>query len=86
MSGAEIARPLGLYHLALGWIMALLMMRVVTRSQAASSTSRGIWGWTLLAAALFLIPMWLIATFVGPELPTLGGSLIGGVAFVSIMR
>ena len=36
----------------------------------------------MFAAAAFLVPHSLIATFVGTELPTLGGSLAGGTLFV----
>lgn len=40
----------------------------------------------MLAAALFLLPYFLIAYFVGPELPTLGGALLGSAVFVVILR
>jgi lactate permease len=39
-----------------------------------------------VAAGAFLLPFVAIAVFVGPELPTLGGALIGGLAFAAWVR
>ncbi|MGG5888963.1 L-lactate permease [Falsiroseomonas sp. HC035] len=66
-----------LLHAACGWTMALFVHRLAGEGQAA----RGGWGMALFAAAAFLLPFAAIATWVGPELPTLGGALVGGVAF-----
>ena len=89
-SGRTLAAAVGTYHALLGWIMPLIIMALVTRrlrAEGARAGDRGadraIWGWTLLAAALFLIPLYLLARFIGPELPTLGGALFGGVLFVA---
>jgi len=60
-----------------------LVTRALPRERRAGA---GAWGWTLFAAAAFLLPHHLLATFVGPELPTLAGSLIGGLAFVGVLR
>jgi len=85
-SGLEIAAATGIYHGLVGWLMPLVAMLLVTRSLPRDERlGAGAWGWTLLAAALFLVPHTLIATFVGPELPTLGGSLIGAVGFVAAL-
>jgi lactate permease len=55
----------------------------VRQGQAGRRLS--IWGWTLLAAALFLVPFFALSRWVGPELPTLGGALLGGAGFVVIL-
>jgi lactate permease len=66
-----------LLHAACGWTMALFVHRLAGEGQAV----RGGWGLALFAAAAFLLPFAIIAIWVGPELPTLGGALAGGVAF-----
>lgn len=85
-SGQELAAATGLYHTLVGWVMPLAVMLLTTRALAGRpGGGGGIWGWTLLAAALFLVPHFLISRFVGPELPTLGGALFGGVVFVGLL-
>ena len=85
-SGLELSAATGIYHGLAGWLMPLAAMLLVTRSLPADQRlGAAAWGWTLLAAALFLVPHTLIATFLGPELPTLGGSLIGGALFVAAL-
>lgn len=88
-SAQELAAATGVYHALVGWVIPLLMMVLTTRALpegGANGTKGGIWGWTLLAAALFLLPYTLLSRFVGPELPTLGGALFGGAAFVGVLR
>ena len=85
-SGLELSAATGIYHGLAGWLMPLAAMLLVTRSLPADQRlGAAAWGWTLLAAALFLVPHTLIATYLGPELPTLGGSLIGGALFVAAL-
>jgi len=85
-SGLEIAAATGIYHGLVGWLMPLVAMLLVTRSLPREQRlGLGAWGWTLAAAALFLIPHTLIARFIGPELPTLGGSLVGAALFVAAL-
>jgi hypothetical protein len=85
--GLELAAATGVYHTIAGGLMPLVVMLLVTRALPADRRPAGsAWGWTLLAAALFLVPFHLIATFVGPELPTLGGALIGAAGFVVALR
>lgn len=79
--GVELAAATSLYHGVLGWLMALVVMRLAT-----PPGHRTAWGLALAAAALFLGPMVLLAHLVGPELPTLGGALVGGLAFVALVR
>lgn len=75
---AAIAAATAPIHGVLG---AILMGAVLLSAGAASA-----WGWGVLGAALFLAPMVAIAVLVGPELPTLGGALVGGAAFVAVVR
>lgn len=82
LPGPELAAmTMGLHALPL-FMLALFVMRLasdapLTRRQA---------GIALLAALCFLVPALLLAWLAGPELPTLGGALIGGAAFAWLMR
>jgi lactate permease len=80
----DLSAATATYHLALGWIPPIVVVLIATRAVGGRLTG-AIWGWTALAAAAFLVPMWTIATFIGPELPTLGGSLLGGAIFVAVL-
>jgi lactate permease len=81
----ELAGATAQLHLVTGW--GLLAVMVVVASRAVGLPARGaIWGWTLLAGAAFLVPYWLLATTVGPELPTLGGAVVGAGVFVVALR
>ncbi|MEX1032470.1 MAG: L-lactate permease [Cellvibrionaceae bacterium] len=94
-SAVELSGATAIYHGLLGWIMASLLMililiqRALPRDALALSGARRAelqpWLWTLLAAFVFLLPYYLIAAFVGPELPTLGGSLIGVCVFIALL-
>jgi lactate permease len=42
--------------------------------------------WGLGAALAFLLPAWVLATVLGPELATLGGALVGAALFVAALR
>jgi lactate permease len=82
LSAATVA-----YHSLAGPLLPLVVMLLVTRTLPRERQAGwGAWGWTLFAAASFLIPHHLLATYVGPELPTLAGSLLGGLAFVGVLR
>ncbi|MBJ6127465.1 L-lactate permease [Microvirga splendida] len=82
LSAAEIAWATGLLHGVLGIILMLFLVRL---SGDGPPTARQ-WGWGVVAAACFLVPYAVLAMVVGPELPTLGGALIGGAAFVLVLR
>jgi lactate permease len=85
LDGGDIAAATAQLHLLAGWLLLIVMMLVASR--AMGMPARGtIWGWTALAGLAFLGPYWLIATYVGPELPTLGGALIGAGIFVVALR
>lgn len=85
-SPTEISAATGIYHGLLGWLMPLAVILLVTRGLPQERRpGRILWSWTLLAALLFLIPYHLISRFIGPELPTLGGSLFGGLTFIGAL-
>ncbi|HVL75327.1 MAG TPA: L-lactate permease [Noviherbaspirillum sp.] len=89
LSPLAIAGATANYHLLIGWMMPLAVMFLATRAQAATPASRvapAPWGWTFVAAACFLVPYYLIARLIGPELPTLAGALVGGLLFVGALR
>lgn len=77
--GTELAATTSLFHGLLGWLMALIVMWLAAKGDRP-------WGLALAAAAFFLVPMVLLAHLIGPELPTLGGALLGGLAFVALVR
>jgi lactate permease len=90
--GDAISVPTATFHALIGWVMLVAMLRVATGSDEPSTDADesepkpNIWGWAAVAAACYLVPMYLIARFVGPELPTLGGALAGGLIFVGLYR
>jgi lactate permease len=85
LDGLALARATGLYHALLGWIM-LAMAMATTTLKDRQDARRSVWGWTALAAACFLLPYFVISRWIGPELPTLGGALFGGLGFVVVLR
>jgi len=86
-SGLELARATALPHALLAPILLIFLFRMAGRGGASAERANWLhWGWVCLAAPCFLVPFLLIATFIGPELPTLGGALVGGVIFVAVLR
>jgi lactate permease len=80
-AGDVAVRTAGLHALA-GPVLLLLMVRLagdtpLTRSDLA---------WSGLAALCFFAPSLVLAYLAGPELPTLGGALLGTVGFVILLR
>lgn len=75
-----------------GWTMLLHAMPMaflalaVMRLATDGPLSRRQVGMALLAALCFLLPALALAWLAGPELPTLGGALIGGTAFAALIR
>lgn len=76
-----LAGTMAMLHLALGWTMAMAVHRL-----AGEAGGRAGAGWALLAGAAFLLPFAAIAILIGPELPTLGGALLGGAGFALAVR
>ena len=82
VSGAVLARGVLPYHLALGWILLMVMLVIIG---GAYGNRRGLIGWGVLAWVSFFVPYSLIAWFVGPELPALGGALVGAIVFSLVL-
>ncbi len=86
-TGPEIARVTGEFHAVLGAIMLAIVLVIVTRrARKEGKELARIGGWFALAAASFLVPMWAISRWVGPELPTMGGAVIGAIIFIGALR
>ena len=82
-TGPEIARVTGEYHALLGAVMLAAVLVLVTRQAREDDAELVPVGrWFALAAVSFLVPMWAISRWVGPELPTMGGAIIGGSVFI----
>lgn len=87
LSALALSRANGLPHSLLGWVMLGIVVAMVTKSvRGQGHPTPPIWGWVLLAAMFFLLPYFALSRWVGPELPTLGGALFGGVGFVVSLK
>ena len=86
-TGLQIAGATADFHVLIGAVMLAIVLFLVTHTARAEGAELGpIALWFVPAAAGFLIPMWLIARFVGPELPTMGGAVIGATIFIIALR
>ena len=85
LSGAQLAAAAVPFVLVIGPFVPPVLV-VVAGERGSGARLAGRWlGTALWAAAAFLVPMSLLGLFVGPELPTMGGALIGGSAFVAVL-
>jgi len=73
----ELSLTIMLLHAVLGWSLVLVVFRL-----ARTDGTEVNWIVAPVAAFLFLLPALGLAWLAGPELPTLGGALIGGVVFI----
>jgi lactate permease len=83
----QISGATGVYHVALGWLMLVFLLRIASRGRR--EVDRGtvaVWVWVFAGGLGFAIPFFAISRWLGPELPTLGGALIGGILFVLALR
>ncbi len=71
-----------LLHLAPMLLLALAVMRLAQEGRLAWAQMR----LAVLAAVCFVGPALALAWLTGPELPTLGGALLGGALFVVLIR
>lgn len=79
---AELAQATVVFPLSLGIALTAVMVVIIGK---AYGHFRGLWRWGLFAAVCFFVPFGLIAWFIGPELPTLGGALIGVLLFSFVL-
>jgi lactate permease len=82
--GLELGWAAAGFHVVLGWVMLVALLRLVARPDEQGLLTRGwrTWAWAGWAAAAYLVPMYLIARFVGPELPSLAGAIAGSILFI----
>lgn len=81
LDGQQIAVATAALHALCGPILLLAMVWLADNRPL----SRRDIGWTLAAALCFLLPSLGLAALAGPELPTLGGALIGAALFVALL-
>lgn len=77
----DLSLAVMLLHAALGWTLVALIFHLSWTDQRPAS-----WVIIPIAALLFALPALLLAWLTGPELPTIGGALIGGLAFVTLAK
>ncbi|WP_084106570.1 L-lactate permease [Demequina sp. NBRC 110056] len=68
---------------AVGLVLAFMVARMVG---TLMPTAGAPWKWMAVAYVAFFTPYLLIARFVGPELPSLVGSIAGAGVFVAVVR
>ncbi|SPJ26084.1 L-lactate permease [Palleronia abyssalis] len=67
-------------------VCAPVLLLIMVRMADDPPLSARMLAWTVFAAASFLVPSVLLAAVVGPELPTLGGALVGAAVFIAVLR
>jgi lactate permease len=86
LSRLELSRATGLFQGPLGWIMLAFATGMIARALPVRGGGPSIWLWAAIAAVAFLAPMTAIATWIGPELPALGGAMVGAAVFLAVLR
>jgi lactate permease len=82
ISGNSIAPPTALLHASLAPLLVLSIVFVAGTGRFQAKYA----AWAIVAAVCFLLPYLVLAVWVGPELPTIGGALAGGSAFAFVLR
>lgn len=84
LPATEIARATAFFTLTLAWIPALYVLKIAREANSAPTPFP--WQQGLGAALLFGVPFAVAAVWLGPELPTLAGALLGGIAYAALLR
>jgi len=79
----ELSWAVAPYMALAGLVLAFMVARLVG---TLLPTAGPPWGWMAVAYVAFFVPNLLIARFVGPELPSLVGSIGGAIVFVLVVR
>lgn len=79
---AGIARDTAVLHALAGWSLLAALVWLAEEGRPALRD----WLNALLAAGAFYLPFVALAALTGPELPTVGGALVGGALFAVIVR
>jgi lactate permease len=82
LPGSQLAALTIMVHALPLCLLALWVMRLATDAPLTRRHA----GIALFAALCFLLPALMLAGLAGPEVPTLGGALIGGAIFAGVMR
>src|SRR5215468_8768989 len=82
ISGNSIAPPTALLHASLAPLLVLSIVFIAGTGRFLAKYA----AWAIVAAVCFLLPYLVLAAWVGPELPTIGGALVGGTAFAFVLR
>ncbi|MEX0914218.1 MAG: L-lactate permease, partial [Demequina sp.] len=69
------------FNVVVGVVLAIAVAKLVGTMVPSHGTP---WGWVGAAYVLYFVPYVVLARFVGPELPSLAGSLLGALAFVGL--
>ena len=88
LAAAELAWRTALLNAAVALVMAGFFAAAL-RATGLGGTAAGpqrVWPWMLLAALSFVLPSLALALLLGPELPTLGGALLGGLLFAAVLH
>lgn len=90
-SGLELSRAISVYSALVGGVM-LIIVAIMAHRDRPVETHEGkrvkhapFWPLVVAAGVCFLVPMYVIARTIGPELPTLGGALLGAIAFIGLL-
>lgn len=82
LPAVELATATALLNALAGPIVVLLLVRLAGDGPLGGADLRR----AALAWACFFVPFLLLAVLTGPELPTLGGALLGGFTFIAGLR
>lgn len=80
-----ISRPTAWLAASLCTVSMILFMLALRRA-SDGPLGRAAWIGALVGALAYAVPFVLLASAVGPELPTMAGALIGGAVFVGWLR
>ena len=85
-----IGQTVTLFHGPMSIIIAVFMMGFITRFFGRNKSWKegfAVWPFALFSAAAFLVPYYLVAWTLGPEIPSLLGGLIGlGIVMLSAQK
>jgi lactate permease len=84
----ELSAAIALQAALVGWSIPIVVVRLIGRAypDERPQPTRTAWLLGFAAALAFFVPYLLMAVFVGPELPTLAGAILGGGIFVVALR
>lgn len=84
----DLSASVALQAALVGWTVPIVVSLIIARAYPQQRPRPGWlrWGLGFGAALAFLVPYLVIATFVGPELPTLAGAIAGGAIFILGIR